>query len=223
MARILVVEDEDKLRDALRRGLEEEGYEVVAVDDGDVGLARAVGEPFDCVILDLMLPGRDGLEVLRELRGGGDRTPTIVLTARGTLEDRVRGLDCGADDYLPKPFAWDELRARVRACLRRAPSQAGLTLRVGGLELDCVRRRLSRGPRHVELTVREFELLEYLARHKGEVVTRDRLAREVWREPEAALTNVIDVYINYLRKKMERAGEGRLIQTVRGAGDKLQE
>ncbi len=223
MSRILVVEDEDKVRRALQRGLEEQGHEVVAIDDGEQGLERALSESFDLLILDLMLPGRDGLEILREIRASGRRTPTMILTARGTVEDRVLGLDSGADDYLPKPFAWAELMARVRACLRRSASEVGLSLRIGGLELDCVKRCLTRGNQQFELTVREFELLEYLARRKGDVVTREELARDVWKDPEAGLTNVIDVYVNYVRKKLERAGEPRLIQTVRGVGYSLQE
>lgn len=223
MARILVVEDEDKLRRAIQRGLEEQGYEVVAVEGGDEGLTQARAEGFDCLILDLMIPGRDGLQVLHDLRAAGIATPTLILTARGTVEDRVRGLDEGADDYLAKPFAWAELLARVRACLRRVPVPAGLVLKAGGLELDCVHHLLMRGETQIELTPREFELLEYLMRHPGEVVTRDQLAREVWKDPDAGLTNVIDVYVNYVRKKLEKAGEPRLIHTVRGAGYCLRE
>lgn len=222
MARILVVEDEDKVRRALQGGLEEQGYEVVAAADGDEGLACALAEPFDCLVLDLMLPGRDGLEVLGHLRAAGNRTPTLVLTARDAVEDRVRGLDAGADDYLPKPFAWSELLARVRACLRRGPAESGLVLRAGGLELDRV-RRLVRGTQVVELTPREFELLEYLVRHKGRVVGREQLARDVWREPEAGLTNVVDVYVNYVRRKVARAGAPGLIRTVRGRGYCIEE
>jgi len=223
MERILIVEDEAKLRRTIQQGLEERGYEVVAVEDGDEGLARAVAQPFDCLILDLMLPGCDGFEILNAVRAAGRKTPTLILTARGAVEDRVRGLDSGADDYLPKPFVWEELLARVRACVRRSSPEADLVLRAGGLELDCVRRRLSRGDQQIELTAREYELLEYLMRRKGEVVTRDQLANDVWREPEAGLTNVIDVYINYIRRKIEQAGEARLVQTVRGVGYCLRE
>ena len=218
MQRILVVEDEDKLRRALQRGLAEGGYEVVAVEDGDAGFERATAEPFDCVILDVMLPGRDGLQVLGELRAAGIATPVLVLTARGAIEDRVLGLDTGADDYLSKPFAWDELRARVRACVRRGAAEGEVLLRVGGIRLDCVRRRLTGGSRQVELTIRECELLEFLMRRAGRVVGRDELAREVWRDPSAGLTNVIDVYVNYLRKKLDKAGSPGLIGTVRGLG-----
>ena len=170
MARILIVEDEDKLRRALRRGLEEEGYEVVALENGIEGQVRVRTEPFDCLVLDLMLPGLDGIQLLRELRAAGCQTPALILTARGSVEDRVQGLDAGADDYLPKPFAWAEFLARVRACLRRRPSEAGPVLRAGDLELDLVRRRAIRGCREIELTPREFAVLEYLMRHKGELV-----------------------------------------------------
>lgn len=218
MPRILIVEDEDKLRRALRRGLVDEGYEVVAVEDGDAGLARATVEPFDCLILDVMLPGRDGLQLLSELRAGGLPTPILILSARGAVEDRVRGLDVGADDYLAKPFAWSELLARLRACLRRSSGGEATTVRAGRIGLDRVRRRLACGPREVELTIRECELLEYLMRRAGQVVGRDQLAREVWRDPAALLTNVIDVFINQLRKKLDKAGSRGVIQTVRGVG-----
>jgi DNA-binding response OmpR family regulator len=216
--RLLVVEDEDKLRKALQRGLADEGYEVVAVEDGDDGLACAVGEPFDCLILDVMLPGRDGIEVLSELRAGGSPTPVLILSARGELEDRVRGLDLGADDYLTKPFAWSELLARLRACLRRGSAGGPAVLRAGALELDRVRRSLASGSGRVGLTVRECELLEYLMRRAGRVVGRDQLAREVWHDRETVLTNVIDVFVNQLRKKLERAGAAGVIRTVRGVG-----
>ena len=195
MPRILIVEDEDKLRRALRRGLAEEGYEVVAVEDGDAGLARAAVEPFDCLILDVMLPGRDGFQVLSELRAAGCPTPILILSARGAIEDRVRGLDSGADDYLAKPFAWAELLARLRACLRRQAAGEGRPSSEPAASTSIAsHRRLACGPRQVELTVRECELLEYLMRRAGQVVGRDQLAREVWRDPDAVLTNVIDVY-----------------------------
>jgi DNA-binding response OmpR family regulator len=223
MARILIIEDEDKLRRALRRGLEEVGYDVVAVEDGESGLARAAGEPFDCLILDLMLPGRDGLQVLNALRTAGCTTRVLILSARGAIDDRVRGLDSGADDYLSKPFAWSELLARVRVCLRRGGAEGGNSLRVGDLELDCIHRLLACGGPQVELTMREFELLEYLMRRAGQVVSRDQLARNVWRDPNAGLTNVIDVYVNYVRKKLEKAGSTILIRPVRGVGYSLQD
>jgi len=218
MARILIVEDEDKLRRALQRGLIEEGYDVVAVDDGESGLAHALAETFDCLILDVMLPSRDGFQVLGELRAAGRNTPFLLLTARGSLEDRVLGLDLGADDYLPKPFAWMELLARLRACLRRQSPEAAPMLHARGLTLDCISRKVSSGARVVELTVRECELLQHLMRRPGQVVSRHELARQVWGDPQASLTNVIDVYINYLRKKLERLGVPGLIGTVRGVG-----
>jgi DNA-binding response OmpR family regulator len=215
---LLLVEDEAKVRRSLQKGLEEEGYEVVAVDNGDDGLRAATTGPFDCLILDLMLPGCDGFEILQHMRAAGNQTPTIILTARGAVEDRVRGLDAGADDYLPKPFAFAELLARIRACLRRGTSRAETMLHAGELSLDCIRRRVVRANQEIDLTAREFELLEYLMKHRNEVVTREMIAREVWREPPGTMTNVIDVYVNYLRKKLERAGSPRLIQTVRGIG-----
>lgn len=218
MPRILIVEDEDKLRRALRRGLEDEGYEVVAAEDGTTGLARATEQPFDCLILDLMLPGRDGIQVLNALRTRGFLAPILILSARGAVEDRVRGLDLGADDYLSKPFAWSELLARLRACLRRKATDEANVLRVGGFALDRVQRRLTLGSRVVDLTVRESELLEYLMRRAGQVVDRVQLAREVWHDPEALLTNVIDVFINQVRKKLTDAGAPGAIQTVRGVG-----
>ena len=223
MTRILVVEDEAKVRRGLQKGLEEEGYEVVAADDGAAGFTLASTQRFDCLVLDWMLPGRDGLEIVQTLRAAGNRTPTIILTARGAVQDRVCGLDCGADDYLPKPFAFAELLARIRVCLRRGPTGGELVIRVGDLELDCVHRRLHRAGQEIELTAREFELLEFLIRHKNQVVTRDMIAREVWREPTGSMTNVIDVYVNYLRRKIERSGGQQVIETVRGVGYCLRE
>jgi DNA-binding response OmpR family regulator len=218
MQRILIIEDEDKLRRALQRGLTDEGYDVEAVEDGEIGLAFAKQEPFDCLILDLMLPGRDGAEILSELRADGPATPVLILSARGAIEDRVRGLDLGADDYLVKPFAWSELLARLRACLRRKAVGEATVLRAGRLDLDRARRVLAFGPRQVELTVRECELLEYLMRRVDQVVGRDELAREVWRDPEAVRTKIIDVFINYLRKKLGKVGSPAVIQAVRGVG-----
>jgi DNA-binding response OmpR family regulator len=222
MPRILVIEDEDKVRRALVRGLEGEGHEVASESDGEAGLARAVREPFDIVVLDYLLPGLDGVAVLEAMRAAGVRAPTLMLTALGALEDRVRGLDAGADDYLVKPFAWAELLARLRALLRRGPSEPrAASARLGTVEIDLVGRRLRRGEVEIDLTAREFELLEHLLKHKDQVVTRDQLAREVWRDADAGLTNVIDVYINYVRKKLDRAGEPGRIRTVRGIGYSL--
>ncbi|WP_165244923.1 response regulator transcription factor [Paludisphaera soli] len=218
MPRILIVEDEDKLRRALQRGLTDEGYDVTAVEDGELGLAFAVEEPFDCLILDLMLPGRDGAEILATLRAGGFPGPILILSARGGVEDRVRGLDLGADDYLAKPFAWSELLARLRSCLRRRTAGEASLLRAGRIDLDRVRRRLICDPREVELTIRECELLEYLIRRVDQVVGREELAREVWGDPIVVRTKVIDVFVNYLRKKLDKVGAPGVIHTVRGVG-----
>lgn len=218
MTRILIVEDEDKLRRALQRGLTDAGYDVTAVEDGDTGLAFAIEEPFDALILDLMLPGRDGTDILRELRASGFPNPILVLSARGALEERVHGLDLGADDYLAKPFAWSELLARLRACLRRRGAGEAAMLRAGRIDLDRIHRRLICGSRRVELTIRECDLLEHLIRRAGQVVSREQLAREVWNDPGAIQTNIIDVFINYLRKKLAKAEASTTIETIRGVG-----
>jgi DNA-binding response OmpR family regulator len=223
MPRILVVEDERKVLRGLQRGLEQEGYQVVTAASGEAGLELAVSQPFDGIVLDLMLPGRDGLQVLAELRRAGKTVPVLVLTARDAVEDRVTGLDAGADDYLIKPFAFAELLARLRVLLRRGQAERETVLRLADLEMDLLTRRVTRGGTEVPLTQREFEVLEYLLRHKNAVVTRDMLGRDVWKEPEHALTNVIDVYINLLRRKVERAGLPPLIHTLRGVGYSLRE
>jgi DNA-binding response OmpR family regulator len=223
MPRILVVEDERKVLRGLQRGLEQEGYEVVAAANGDAGSELALTQPFDCLVLDRMLPGRDGLEVLADLRRAGKTTPVLILTARDAVDDRVAGLDAGADDYLVKPFAFAELLARLRVLLRRGQVERETVLRLADLEMDLLARRVSRAGVEVVLTQREFEVLEYLLRHKNAVVTRDMLGREVWKEPEYALTNVIDVYINLLRRKVERDGLPPLIHTLRGLGYSLRE
>lgn len=223
--RLLVVEDERKLAQVLAAALRAEHYDVVVAQTGDEGLSRAQSEAFDLIVLDLMLPGRPGLEILQTLRQGHLRTPIMILTARDDIEDRVTGLDSGADDYLTKPFAVPELLARVRALLRRGRPPESLRLKAGDLELDLVTRRAVRGDRLLDLTVREFELLEYLLRHQGHMVSREMLAREVWREPRRAtpLDNVIDVQIARLRKKVDAEAGSRLIHTVRGVGFVLQE
>jgi DNA-binding response OmpR family regulator len=218
MARLLVVEDQKKLQKSLQRGLCEEGYEVVPALTGEEGYFRATTEPLDAVILDLMLPGRSGLEVLRELRGRGFTKPILILTARDAVEDRVAGLDAGADDYLIKPFAFAELVARLRALLRRDLGGRELFLRVDDLEIDLLARRVVRDGMELDLTRREYELLEYLVRHKNSTVTRDMIARDVWKETSGALTNTIDVYINLVRRKVERPQKRQLIHTVRGVG-----
>jgi DNA-binding response OmpR family regulator len=223
MHRLLIVEDQRKLLASLRRGLEEEEYEVATASTGEDAYFLATTESFDAVILDLMLPGRDGLQVLRELRSHGFGEPVLILTCRDAIEDRVQGLDAGADDYLVKPFAFAELLARLRALLRRNRGDRQLVLCADDLEMDLVERRVVRGGEEIELSNREFELLEYLLRHKNHTVTRDMIGRDVWKEPDALWTNVIDVCINSLRKKVEQSGRRQLIQTARGVGYALRD
>jgi two-component system, OmpR family, copper resistance phosphate regulon response regulator CusR len=218
MPRLLVVEDQKKLLSSLESGLREEGYEVAIAETGEQGYYVATTEPVDAVVLDLMLPGRDGIRVLRDLRANGFTQPVLILTARDAVEDRILGLDSGADDYLVKPFAFAELLARLRALLRRDVSGRELVLRADDLEVDLLTRRVVRGGLELDLTRREYELLEYLLRHKNATVTRDMIARDVWKEATGAPTNAIDVYITLLRKKVERAGARQLIHTVRGVG-----
>jgi two-component system copper resistance phosphate regulon response regulator CusR len=223
--RVLVVEDERKLRDVLASALQSEHYDVVASGTGDEGFVRAQGEAFDLVVLDLMLPGRSGLEILQAMRQRRIDTPVLVLTARDGVDDRVLGLDLGADDYLVKPFALPELLARIRALLRRGRPADVVRLKTADLEIDLVSRRASRGSRALDLTVREFDLLEYLLRHQGHLVSREMLAREVWKEPRRAtpIDNVIDVQMTRLRRKVDVDGGPRLIHTVRGVGFVLRE
>jgi DNA-binding response OmpR family regulator len=223
--RVLVVEDEHKVARALKEGLEGEGYQVVVEDTGEGALARLKTEPFDIMLLDLLLPGRDGMDVLKTIREQGFETPVLVLTARDTLEDRVGGLNSGADDYLVKPFAFVEVLARVRALLRRGGSTGATRLAVADLEMDLVTRRVTRAGRKVEVTLREFELLEYLLRYEGQVVSRGTLARDVWHEASrtTSLDNVIDVHIARLRRKIDAECSVKLIHTVRGVGFMLRE
>ena len=223
--RILVVEDERKIAGILVSALESEHYDAVVASTGEDGFFRANAEAFDLVVLDLMLPGRGGLEILRTLRQRRIDTPVLILTARDGLDDRVRGLDLGADDYLVKPFAVPELLARVRALLRRGRPSELLRLKAADLEVDLVARSASRGDRPIDLTVREFELLEFLLRHQGHLVSREMLAREVWKEPRRAtpIDNVIDVQMTRLRRKVDGQGAPRLIHTVRGVGFVLRE
>jgi len=216
----LIVEDERKLAQVLSSALEAEHYDVVAAGTGEDGFYRANAELFDLVVLDLMLPGRSGLEILQTLRQRRIETPVLILTARDGVDDRVLGLDLGADDYLVKPFALPELLARIRALLRRGRPADVFRLKVADLELDLVARRVNRGDRLIDLTAREFELLEYLARHQGHLVSREMLARDVWKEPRRAtpLDNVIDVQMARLRRKVDTEATARLIHTVRGVG-----
>lgn len=223
--RVLVVEDERKLAQVLASALQAEHYEVTVAKTGDDGFHRASAEVFDLVVLDLMLPGHSGLEILQTLRKRHIQTPVLILTARDGVDDRVLGLDLGADDYLVKPFALPELLARIRALLRRGRPSEVFRLKAGDLELDLVTRRAVRGEHLLDLTAREFELLEYLLRHQGHLVSREMLAREVWKEPRRAtpLDNVIDVQMTRLRKKVDADVGERLIHTVRGVGFVLRE
>jgi DNA-binding response OmpR family regulator len=222
---ILVVEDEPKVAGALKEGLETEGYEVTVAGTGEDGFFRASAHSFDLIVLDVMLPGRSGIEVLSTLRRQGDRTPVLLLTAKDAVEDRVLGLDSGADDYLVKPFAFEELAARIRALLRRNRSESSGVLTIGTLEIDPDRRMVSRSGQRIELTAREYELLEYLARNHDRVVSREMLARDVWKETSRAtpLDNVIDVHVARLRRKIDDAFPVKLLHTLRGVGFTISE
>ena len=223
--RILLVEDQIKVGNAVSEGLRVEGYEVTWAQTGEEGFFHASSQGFDLIVLDVMLPGRDGIEVLQTLRKQGAKTPVLLLTAKDAIEDRVLGLDAGADDYLVKPFAFAELTARLRALLRRNKPESAGVLTIAGLEIDPIRRIVSRESQRIDLTAREFELLEYLTRNHGRVVSRQMLARDVWQETDRAtpLDNVIDVHIARLRRKMDDPFETKLLHTVRGVGFTLSE
>ena len=223
--RLLVIEDEPKVGQALREGLQAEGYEVILAETGEDGFFLASNRVFDLIVLDVMLPGRDGLEVLAALRKQSISTPVLLLTAKDAVESRVAGLDAGADDYLVKPFAFPELSARIRALSRRGKAEPMTLIRIGTFEVDPVTRTVLREGIRLELTVREFELLEYLARNKGRVVSREMLTRDVWKEPGRAtpLDNVIDVHVARLRKKLDDPFAIKLLHTVRGVGFLLSE
>jgi DNA-binding response OmpR family regulator len=218
--RVLVVEDERKVAKALQEGLERESYSVAVAHTGEDGFFRANSEQFDLIILDVMLPGRSGIEVLSALQRQEPRVPVLLLTARDSVEDRVLGLDAGADDYLVKPFAFPELLARVRALLRRGRVEPAATLRLQDLTMDLITRTVKRGSRPIELTAREFELLEYLLRHQGQIVSREMLSRDVWKETvrHSPLDNVIDVHMVRLRRKVDEGSPVKLLHTVRGVG-----
>ena len=218
--RILVVEDEPKLAEAVKQGLEAEEHAVNVASTGEDGFYLAQTQTFDLLIFDIMLPGRDGIEVMGNLRRLGDRTPVLLITSKDCVEDRVHGLDSGADDYLAKPFAISELQARVRALGRRNSLDSQASLRLEDLELNRLQHVASRGGKELDLTAREFELLEYLLRHADRVVSREMLAREVWKESarHTPLDNVIDVHIARLRRKVDDPFPRRLLRTIRGVG-----
>ncbi len=217
---LLLVEDERRLASAVKRVLEEEGHVVDWFDDGGDALLQAQTEEYDLMLLDVMLPSMNGYDITRRLRGKGNRTPILMLTARDSISDRVQGLDAGADDYLVKPFALAELLARVRALTRRAnngsPEQT--VLRVGDLELDLLTREAIRGGKHIELTAKEFALLEVMMRHPGQVMPRSQLLDRVWSYDMLTESNIVDIYIHYLRTKIDKEFDDKLIRTVRGVG-----
>ncbi len=216
---ILIAEDDDAVRRSVQRALTFEGYSVTAVADGEQALIETAQSPPDALVLDIMMPVLDGMAVCRRLRAAGDTTPILVLTARHELADRVAGLDAGADDYLVKPFALEELLARLRALLRRRPATDGVgTLRLADLTLDPAARTVTRGDRRVELTKTEFDLLELLLMNAGIVLTRDTIYERIWGYDFETTSNSLDVYVGYLRRKTEAGGEQRLIHTVRGVG-----
>jgi two-component system, OmpR family, response regulator len=216
--RVLVVEDEMKMMRALRRGLENAGYAVESVATGDDAIFWATEQEFDAIVLDVMIPGKNGFEVCRTLRAASVWTPVLMLTARGGVEDRIEGLDAGADDYLVKPFAFGELLARLRALLRRGPTESAPEIVVGDLVVDPAAHTVSRGGVNVDLSPREFALVEFLARHQGEVMRRADILDHVWHYGYDGLSNVVDVYVGYLRKKLEKPFGSRIIRAVRGVG-----
>ena len=221
--RLLVVEDERKVSSFIRKGLEEEGYAVDVAFDGKAGLQMAMDRVHDLIVLDINLPGMDGLSVLHDLRRGRVSIPVLLLTVRANIEDKVLGLDAGADDYLTKPFAFQELVARIRALLRRQTEAKLPVLRFADLTLDPARHMVFRGDRKIELTAKEYALLDYFIRNPGRVLTRAMIASHVWDYDFDSMTNVIDVYVNYLRRKIDSDREHKLIHTIRGTGYVLKE
>jgi two-component system response regulator MprA len=221
--RILVVDDEPSVRDALDRALRMDGYKVQLAADGREALDQLAQQAPDAIVLDLLMPEIDGLEVCRRLRAAGDRIPVLMLTARDAIPDRVKGLDAGADDYLVKPFALEELSARLRALLRRSGGPAAERLRYADLVLDPAEHTVHRGPRPVELTRTEFLLLDLLLRHPRQVLTRSQIFEHVWGYDFGTTSNSLEVYVGYLRRKLEAGGEPRLVHTVRGVGYVLRE
>ncbi|MGB9681970.1 MAG: heavy metal response regulator transcription factor [bacterium] len=221
--RVLLVEDDEHIVDFLKRGLKEEGFVVEVAYNGEDGLYLAENEEFDLIILDILLPKLDGFELCNRLRTKGNSTPILMLTAKDDIEDRVHGLNIGADDYLVKPFAFEELLARIRAVLRRQKNIEGSILRVGDLTLNLLTREVKRGGKSIELTTREFELLKFLMYHPGQVLSRTQIAEHVWSYNFDYFSNIVDVYIRYLREKIDEPFEHKLIHTVRGVGYKIQE
>jgi DNA-binding response OmpR family regulator len=218
--RILIVEDEPKVAEALREGLESEAYSVALATSGEDGFFLANSEAFDLVILDVMLPGRSGIDIVSAMRKKGMHIPVLLLTAKDTVADRVLGLDSGADDYLVKPFAFAELSARVRALVRRGKQDSPVILEVDDLRIDLITRKARRGNRPLQLTTKEYEVLEYLMRNEGQIVSREMLGRDVWLEStrHATLDNVIDVHMTRIRRKVDDGFAAKLVHTVRGAG-----
>ncbi len=216
--RILIVEDEKKIGAFLKRGFKEEGHVVEVVEDGLKAQSQAEANEYDLIILDLMIPGQDGLAVCRKIREKGNAVPIIMLTAKDQLKNKVEGLDAGADDYVTKPFAFEELLARVRAVVRKAGSGRAALIKTDDLEIDPVTHKVKRGGVNIELTSKEYALLEYMARNNGKVITRTMISEHVWDIDFDTGTNIIDVYINYLRKKVDSGHSKKLIQTMRGRG-----
>lgn len=216
--KLLVIEDEKKIANLINKGLREQGYSVDMLHDGSEGLERASSQPYDAIVLDIMLPGRDGLSVLRELRTRNIATPVMVLTARGTVNERVEGLNSGADDYMAKPFSMDELIARLRALMRRVTGETISLYKSGDLSINLVSREVLRGTRKISLTAREFRLLEYLMRAPDQVLTRTQIIERVWEYHFDPGTNLVDVYIQRLRRKVDDGESHKMIQTIRGVG-----
>jgi len=219
--RLLVVEDDARLADVLRRGLSEEGYAVDACGNGVEAILQATVTTYDVIVLDLMLPGKDGMAVCRELRVSGVKTPILMLTARDELDDVVKGLEAGADDYLTKPFAFRELRARLQSLIRRAAGAASPQIQAGDLVLDMVTRDVRRAGRRISLTNKEYQVLEYLIHNSGRVLSRSMIEEHVWGYDYDGLSNTVDVHITRLRRKLDRPGQPSIIETVRGAGYRL--
>lgn len=221
--RILVVEDERKVANFIKNGLEEERYIVETASDGEEGLDLALNNEFDAIVLDVMLPKKDGFSVLNDIRLAGKKTPVLMLTARGTTEDRVQGLDLGADDYLAKPFHFEELAARLRSILRRSSPEKSTKITCGDITLDTVSHLAYRFNQEIELTTKEYALLEYLMRHKNRILSRSMIIQHVWKHNFDPESNIIDVYIKRLRNKIEKDGTPRVIQSIRGVGYRVRE